>query len=149
MERVVQLSNRDYNALVNKAEQNEQEIEKRAHEMYKENGYLGVNVNLSYIHKRDGYLKDQHSEKFDTEISIQDWKGKHTMPVDQKKKLIKFVKRKLDWFMENEFGDAIYEIERIREAREEYENKTRKSNVSPFSGWAIGILIAIVFLVSK
>lgn len=139
-ERIVQLSNTEYNKLIEFAKMSSEEIEKRAKEMYQEKGTYGIKLELN---TGQSYV-DEIS--FKASSYVIDWGGQFPISDEDKRKIVKFVNNRALRMMQEKFGKQINDRNcYAREARKA--SKLYHTLMRPvFIAWLTLLLLQIIIL---
>lgn len=141
MERIVQLTEVEYNNLYERAKMNDAEIEKRAQKMYEEKGAYEINLSINcgtigcstikfFV---DGYVKDWHS---------------FPLTKDEKKKVSRFVCNRVREMMVDKFGTQIDNLNYYENRRRILERRHSIFVGVTIMGWlcAVGLVVMSVVL---
>jgi hypothetical protein len=109
MDKIIQLSEREYNKLNEQASYNQNQIETLALEMYQKRGTYEIELNIDI--EKDYYDK----LKFKIYTSVvdygnYDYEKRYELPYEQKKEICDYVNRKTDKLMTRKFGKQIRDI---------------------------------------
>ncbi|MDO6737123.1 hypothetical protein [Wenyingzhuangia sp. 2_MG-2023] len=139
MENIVQLRKTQYDDLVEKAEMNEAEIEKRADELYQKNGTYAISIEPK-VTDFDNKIKIKAS------AYVSDWNSKFPISDKDKRKIVQVAEEKAANLLENAFGDIIYNINAIKSAKAVLRNRIRLFTGVSVTGWILAIIGILVIL---
>ena len=112
MKNLIQLSESDYQELINTAKLNETEIDKKANDLYQEKGTFGINITMSIV-------EDWEDKLFLKSTSfVNDWNGKYPISDQDKKKIVKFVEYKSQDLFESSFEEHLYHLNNIKKPKQ-------------------------------
>lgn len=103
MEKIIQLKEREYKELFEKAELKHSEIVRRAEKMYQDKGVYGIRLTLDTN-------EDFYSTITFKANSYVDWNGKFPISDEDKRNIVKFIDRRATEMMEKKYGRQISSI---------------------------------------
>ena len=139
MEEIVQLRKREYKKLIEQADNNKEEIERKAREMYEEHGTVAIRLKCN-IAEWDEELTVK------ADAYIEDWDNKFPLSTIDKKKIIKFVNQRSEELFEKRFSDAIYEIKALRNAKQAFIHRKKMFTALTITGWGVALLMLIMHI---
>ena len=143
MNKIVQLSEREYKELFEKAKLNQDEIEKLAVKMYQDKGtfeiILKIDCDSDYYQI---YNFNVHSHIYQSgELE------KFEIPYEERKKIVKYVDQKVLAFMKKRFGTQITDINRYKQRLILLRNWKYKFIGITIFGWIAALaLVLLIFL---
>lgn len=136
MEEIVQLKKREYDSLFEKANLNEELINEKAQSLYEKKGTYGIKLKLEF---KNAEWSDEIS--FKSYSYVQDWDGQFPISEADKKKIVKFVNRRADEFMEKHFGEQIHSMVYYNKKLESLKKLRIKYNTITILGWLIAFSV--------
>lgn len=141
MEKIIQLKKGEYDTLFEKANLNDEEIAKKAEELYQEKGTYGINLQLDF--KTSGYSDEI---AFKSYSYVKDWRNNFPISEEDKRKIVEFVNRRADQFMEKRFGRQIYSVNFYNEELKDFDKLRKTYNTVTFLGWGVAIIMFLVLI---
>ena len=141
MERIIQLSESEYNKLQSDADMKHNEILRRAEELYQKKGTYGIKLEIDC---QQDYLDEL---SFKASSYVKDWDGRFPISEDDKEKIIKFVNRRALKMMEDKFGRQIKNINIWNKRLELLRNWKMKFIGLTIFGWLAALALLIVALI--
>lgn len=141
MEKIIQLKQNEYNDLFEKANLNEQEIAKKAEDLYQQKGTYGIKLQLDFE-------KSNYSDKvaFKSNSWVKDWDNTFPLSQEDKRKIVEFVARRADQFMEKRYGRQVYSINFYKDAIQELNNLRKTYNTVTILGWGVAVIMILVLM---
>ena len=144
MNKIVQLTEHEYNELRKQASYNQNKIEKRALEMYQENGTFEISLRIDFDDR-------DYSEKVKFRVwSYIDDKGdlcKFQIPYKDRKRIIKFADIRVYDFMERRFGQQIKYINIYKDQLRHLRNWKKKFIGLTIFGWLAAIALCLIAII--
>lgn len=131
----------EYDTLFEKANLNDKEIAKKAEELYQEKGTYGIKLQLDF--KNSGWSDEI---AFKSYSYVKDWDNKFPISEEDKRKIVEFVNRRADQFMEKRFGRQIHSVNFYNEELEELNNLRKTYNTVTFLGWGFAIIMFLFIM---
>lgn len=130
MERIVQLNQRDYDKLKELATLSEEQIEKRATELWGEKGIADITIKIDMGTDYCGtYRIDCKSYMFYND-------NRFRIPSELRERFSKIVKEEVMWNIEEKFGGLVKAINVFKQRRKSLENTKYITWGIAASGWA-------------
>ncbi|MEG1586198.1 MAG: hypothetical protein RR346_04930 [Bacteroidales bacterium] len=153
-DRIIQLEEKDYHKLVTSATLNNEEIEKRAIEMWKEKGSYALVIEIKFnMGSSCDSFYDTDKFRFESYSYVKDWgdSGKDKFPISevQKRSAIKYANNRLNNLAQSKFGDLITFTNDLRKAKIDYNHKIYKYNAIMIVGWIVALICVIIHLFEK
>jgi hypothetical protein len=147
----VVLNKEEYDSLLATAQLTNEEIEKKAEELWQEKGSYGLDVTLRFDKEKGGIGSDyQDTFVFNPYSYVKDWtdNDKSCFPLtnEEKKKFNKFICNMLKKFMKKEWGEQIDDINYIQKQISDYKKERKLYQAITYTGWTVAILTVIAIL---
>lgn len=148
----VELTQNEYNRLVQMATMKAKKIEERAREIYEKEGVVKIEFDGHFITKRYGERETEHY-KFD--VGCYEYRVNPTgeyektlfaIPQEMRRRIAEKVKRYVEEVFVGQFGEHLYNINVIRDLKAKAEREKRKAFVWTVTGWLLAILMFAVAL---
>ena len=139
MEQIFQLRESEYKELLEGANSNKKLIKKKAKELYQEKGTFAIQLKI-------GIGDYQDVIKIVADGYISDWSGKYPLKEEDKRKILKFTKRRAEELMEGYFGDIIYDTNKLKQTKNEYLAKRKFLSIITYTGWFVALLVISITL---
>lgn len=137
--KIVQLSEWEYDRLADKANASDKKIEELAEKMYKEKGAYEISLSLELKNDIEDRLTIRPYSYF------RDW-DKFEVSMPDKKRLAKFVKTRAQYYMEKEFGSHITNINYLLEERKKLKLTKFKFIGLTIAGWLGALMLTLMCL---
>lgn len=134
MNKIVQLSNHKYDKLFELASLNEKDIQDRAFELYKKEGYLGVKVQLSIINSNKDY-------KIDTYNFIEQG---FKLSYSDNKELSDNIDTRVKELLTRRFGEHLSLISNVEKEAEKLRLTRNKFLIFTVLGWLTAITLVLL-----
>ena len=142
MEKIVQLSEKDYEELYNSANLNDKEIEEKAIKLWKENGAVGMNISLNISNK---YEHNYHIN-CKSKVWSFDKDERFSLSPEIKKNIEKFANEYFLKIAQSEYGKGINLVNKCNE-NIAINNKTIKIlQLIAWIGWSLFIITFLVLI---
>jgi len=152
MEQIIQLSKREYDKLVDMANKNIDEIDKKALEIYEKRGVLGLDIKIE-IRSEGFYYDGSETFKFIPNSFIKDYifgdenlNPYCRLSYEESKKINEFVNYKLEEMFERRFGKSINNINNINAIRNRLSNTIYIFKIITILGWLLAVVLVLVVL---
>lgn len=142
-EKIVQLSEYDYNQLQEKAELNETKIRDLAEKYYQERGVFRIDIKVGFQDKYNGDTV-YYTHVFSTENGL--YKNEAFSPIVTEKgrrKIERILSDACTESFENKFGDAVKFKNRYADALRRFAITRWIAYTIAFSGWGVAAILAI------
>lgn len=141
MEQIIQLKSSEYHELVRISNLNEESIQRKAQELYKEKGTYGIKLELNV-------QQDYQDEiTFTANSYVKDWGDKFPLSDDDKRKIVKFVNSRSNRMMIKKFGHQINNVNFYHKELESLGKIRLWSITFTLTGWLLAALfLVIVFM---
>lgn len=139
MESIIQLSKYKYDKLVDLANLNEKEVEKRAKELYEKKGVHGIVLEI-----RPNTFNDKVT--INTNAHFSDWDSFFPVGYGGKKKFINNLEDVAGDVIEREFGVYIHEVSKLRKASSEFETRKKVMTGTTITAWALSACMILIYL---
>ena len=138
MNRIIQITQDEYDSLNQKSILTQGEIELKAIELYKKHGTHKIQLTVS---------TEQYDENIDIKANayVKDWDSKYPLKEEDKKKIIHFVENKAEQMFRRSFGDVIHSLETLKRKEKKLDNLIRKNLVITVTGWLLAITLVGLF----
>ena len=150
----VELSQSEYNKLVDMARMKAKKIEEKAREIYEKEGIASIHFEGSITKRRYGELQ---SERFEFvckpgEYCISpsdDFGGQHmfTIPMKEREKIAKMVGRYVEEVFVAKFGEHMYHLNEIIKIEDKDRRAHRTFIILTIVGWILAITMFVITLV--
>lgn len=137
MEKIIQITEKEYNSLYNKANLTQGEIDLKAKELYEEYGIHKIELTVS---------TEQYDESIDIQANayVKDWDSKYPLKEEDKKKIIHFVENKAEQMFRRSFGDVIHSLETLKRKEKKLDTIIRKNLILTVTGWLVAIALLLL-----
>ena len=139
MERIIQIKEREYNELFEKANFNKKTIAEEAIKLYEERGTFAIKLKMQV-----GDYEDKI--KVVSNGYISNWDDKYPLRGEDRKKILKFTKRRAEELFEGMFGDVIYNVNTLREEKKKYEIRRKFLTHLTVLGWVMALIMTSITL---
>lgn len=143
----VELTQNDYNRLVQMATMKAKKIEERAREIYEKEGVVKIEFDGRFITKRYGEREAEHY-KFDVicEAYTVGPTGKYektlfSIPQEMRQRIADKVKRYVECVFEENFGIGMRDLNTIMDLKGKTEKERRQFIVYTLTGWLLAVLM--------
>lgn len=139
MKPIVQITQKEYDYLNAKANLLQEEIDKKAEELYHKYGTHKIQLTVA-------------TEEYDESIEIQanayvrDWDSKFPLKEEDKKKIIYFVENKAEEMFRRSFGNVIHSLETLKKKEKKLDRYFIKSVAFTVTGWLLAITLFGLFV---
>lgn len=143
----VELTQNDYNRLVQMATMKAKKIEKRAREIYDKEGVVKIEFDGRFVSKRYGERAPEH---YQFEVGCYEFcvnpTGKYekklfAIPQEMRRRIAEKVKRYVEEVFVGQYGEHLSKINVILELKTQTENERRKALVWTLTGWLLAVLM--------
>lgn len=148
----VELTQNEYNRLVQMATMKAKKIEEKAREIYDKEGVVKIEFDGRFLSNRYGERVPEHY-KFDVgcyEFCVNPTgeyeKTLFAIPQEMRRRIAEKVKRYVEKVFVGQFGEHLYNINVIRDLKAKAEREKRKAFVWTVTGWLLAILMFAVAL---
>lgn len=149
----VELTQTDYNRLVQTAQMKAKKIEERAREIYEKEGVVKIDFSCNLYRKRYGEVK---SDRHEFQCDCREWgispsgdyeKTFFKVPEKDRQRIAKHVKRIVEDAFYYYFGEHMLNINEIERLKHKQERLLRQFIIWTGLGWllAIAMLIAVIW----
>lgn len=140
MEKIIQLTETEYNELRNEANLKRSDIEQQAQELYQKKGTYGINLEL----KTQGFYSERLS--FHAKAYVRDWDGQFPISYKDKCTIVQFVEARALKMMEDRFGRQISSINYYNKRVDSLNRlRTRFIGLTVF-GWLAALTLTVIAL---
>jgi len=148
----VELTENDYNRLMQLAQMKAKKIEERAREIYEKEGVVKIEFDGRFVTKQYGERETEHY-KFD--VSCKPYnvnptgefeKTMFSIPQEMRQRIATKVKRYVEEVFVANFGEQMFHLNAIVEAEEKTERQRRKFLIWTYTGWLLAVLMFVVTL---
>lgn len=140
-EKIVQLSDYEYNQLYNKANLNEQQIQELAEKFYQERGVFKIEIKMGIQEKYNGDV-EYYTSVFSYENGV-DYLNHTLVPEKWRRKIERMIENNCKETFRREFGDAIKFKENYVDALERFILLRRIFYAIAFSGWGVAAALLV------
>jgi hypothetical protein len=134
MEQIYQLKEREYTELIKNANANKVLINEKANKLYEEKGTFAIKLKI-------GIGDYEDTIKIVADGYVSDWDDKFPLKEEDKRKILKFTKRRAEELMEGYFGDIIYDTNKLKQAKNEYKSKKKLLSLLTYTGWFVALAV--------
>lgn len=148
----VELTQNEYNRLVQIATMKAKKIEEKAREIYKKEGVVKIEFDGRFVSQRYGERAPEHYKFevgcYDNCVNpIGEYDNKlFAIPQEMRRRIAEKVKRYVEEVFVGQFGEHLYNINAILDLKAETEKERRKALVWTVTGWLLAILMFAVAL---
>ena len=148
----VELTQDEYNRLVQIATMKAKKIEEKAREIYDKEGVVKIEFDGRFLSNRYGERETQH---YKFEVGCYEYRVNPTgeyektlffIPQEMRRRIAEKVKRYVEDVFVGQFGEHMYTIDAILDLKAETEKERRKALVLTLTGWLLAVLIITVAL---
>lgn len=148
----VELTQNEYNRLVQMATMKAKKIEEKAREIYDKYGVVKIEFDGRFLSNRYGERVPEHY-KFDVgcyEFCVNPTgeyeKTLFAIPQEMRRRIAEKVKRYVEEVFVGQFGEHLFKINAIRDLEAKTEREQRKAFVWTWTGWLLAVLMFVVVL---
>lgn len=143
----VELTQNEYNLLVQIATMKAKKIEEKAREIYKKEGVVKIEFDGRFVSKRYGERAPEH---YKFEVCCYEYRVNPTgeyeknlfaIPQEMRRRIAEKVKRYVEEVFVGQFGEHLFKINAIRDLAAKTEREKRKAFVWTVTGWLLAILM--------
>ena len=143
----VELTQDDYNRLVQMATMNAKKIQKKAQEIYDKDGVVKIEFDGRFVTKRDG---ERETEHYSFDVSCKQYnvnptgeyeKTMFSIPQEMRQRIATKVKRYVDEVFVANFGEQMFHLNAILEVKEKTERQRRNFFIWTVTGWLLAVLM--------
>jgi len=138
MEAIVQLRKSEYDTLVESASLSIKNIERKAQELYEENGTFAIKIELDV-------QENYHSDiTFKASSYVKDWDNKFPISDDDKRKIVKFVNYKAKDLLVRKFGKQIANVNFYNDEIKKLNIARNSSMIFTITGWLAALTLVLI-----
>jgi len=143
----VELTQDDYNRLVQMATMKAKKIEERAREIYDKEGVVKIEFDGRFVTKRDG---ERETEHYSFDVSCKQYnvnptgeyeKTMFSIPQEMRQRIATKVKNYVQNVFMEQFGEHMLQLNAIMELKEKAERQRRKFLIWTATGWLLAVLM--------
>lgn len=138
MESIIQLKKSEYDELVQLANLNKEEMQKKAQKIYENRGTYQINLELK-VHQD---YNDRISFKSFSYVS--DWDKKFPISYEDKKRIAEFIQYRSLKMLEDKFGKQIRNVNFFQDEIEKLHILKMRFILFTIIGWLAAVLLAII-----
>lgn len=149
----VELTQNEYNRLVQMATMKAKKIEEKAREIYNKEGVVKIEFDGRFVSNRYGERAPEH---YTFEVGCYDFciapsgeyeKTLFAIPQEMRRRIAEKVKRYVEEVFVGQFGEHLLKLNAIRDMAAKTEREQRKAFVWTVTGWLLAVLMfALVLL---
>lgn len=143
MEKIIQLSEYDYDKLVEKAKMTESKIKEEAYRIYKEKGMVSLNLSLGF---RDRYGEEDEITLYASAYVSEFKNDKFPLSYEDKQRLIDFTEKRILKYMQKRFGKNISRANYLIKDIEKQKNMRKTFIGLTVIGWVVAATLLIITL---
>lgn len=148
----VELTQSDYNRLVQMATMNAKEIEKRAREIYEKEGVVKIEFDGRLITKRYGERETEHykfdviCEAYTVSPTGEYEKTLFSIPQKMRQRIATKTKNYVQGVFDSYFGEHLVKLNAIKDLEGKTEKERRRFVVWSLTGWLLAVLMFVFVL---
>tara|TARA_R110000796_G_scaffold178022_1_gene294792 strand:+ start:1652 stop:2080 length:429 start_codon:yes stop_codon:yes gene_type:complete len=139
MQRIIQVKEKEYDELFEKANLNNESIAVEAQKLYEERGTFAIDLKMEIGNYQDKIRVVSNGY-------ISDWNDKYPLKSEDKKKILNFTKQRAEELFEGMFGDVIYNVNRLKEEKNKYETRRKLLTHLTILGWTVALMMTSIIL---
>jgi hypothetical protein len=143
VKKIIQISEADYNELIEKANYNVEQIRQEAEKIWEETGKFKITIGMYDTDKISEY-EVRHTIKVDSFISEWGNDTKIKLNYDEKKRIVKFVNERVTKFIKVKYGKNILAYNKLLAEIEKLKNFKAKWTGIMIFGWLLSVGIIIL-----
>lgn len=145
----VELTQSDYNRLVQMAQMKAKKIEERAREIYEKEGVAKIMFTCQFFRKRYGEVE---SDKYEFTVNCKDYgitptgefeKTLYKIPQESRQKIAKCVKNFVEETFACYFGEHMLNLNEIERLKHKQQRMVNKFAIVTVVGWMLAIVMCI------
>lgn len=143
----VELTQDDYNRLVQMATMKAKKIEERAREIYEKDGVVKIEFDGRFVTKRDGERETEHyrfdvsCKQYNVNPTGEFEKTMFSIPQEMRQRIATKVKNYVQNVFMEQFGEHMLQLNAIMELKEKAERQRRKFLIWTATGWLLAVLM--------
>tara|TARA_R110002049_G_scaffold224712_4_gene396528 strand:+ start:16336 stop:16782 length:447 start_codon:yes stop_codon:yes gene_type:complete len=141
MKPIVQLTEKEYLDLVEKANFNNDDIRSRAKKLYETYGTHAIKLTCTV-----GENSYDDTIVIKSRAYVKNWDAKYPILDEDAKKIVKFVESRSEELFYNRFDRFIYNFDELAKEKRRYSNRIKRYTSLTITGWLLAIVTIIITL---